>query len=134
MENISNDYSTTLNGGITDVAVTLVVTSATGAPAANFRLRIDDEIMLCTSKAGATYTVTRGVEGTVAAAHLNGATVAHLITKAGLDGYAQDYWGFFKSSVDAGITRTIPAGYSQVVVGGFTVDGDLQLDGDMAII
>jgi hypothetical protein len=86
-ENISNDYSTTLNGGITAGAVSLVVNSATGAPAANFRIWVDSELMQVVLVAGTTFTVVRGIEGTTAAAHANGAIVAHVITKGGLDQY-----------------------------------------------
>lgn len=87
MENLVNDFSTTLNGAITNTATSLVVASATGAPAPNFRIRIDNEIMLVTAVAGTTWTVSRGQEGTTAAAHSSGATVAHVLTKGGLDAY-----------------------------------------------
>lgn len=37
-------------------------------------------------------------------------------------------------TVASGQTMNVPAGYSVAVVGALTVDGDLQLDGDMAVI
>lgn len=86
-ENLGNDYTSTLDGGITDVAATLDVVSASGAPSPDFRIIVDSEIMLVTGVATNTFTVTRGVEGTAAAAHSNGVTVAHVITKGGLDQY-----------------------------------------------
>ncbi|HYF28582.1 MAG TPA: hypothetical protein VD931_22775 [Baekduia sp.] len=87
-ENLGNDFATTLNGAIDNVTTSVTVTSGTGAPAANFRVRVDDELMLVTSVGGGTnWTVTRGVESTTAASHSSGATIAHVITKGGLDQY-----------------------------------------------
>lgn len=127
-ENFANEYATTLNGAITDVATSLVVTSATGAPAANFRLRIDNEYLLVTAVAGTTFTVTRGVEGSTAVAHSNAATVTHVLTAGALDAKFAPYDAFmgpglaatFVGSATSGggltITLTKPAG---------TADGDL---------
>ncbi len=83
-ENFSNEFQTTLNGAINDSTTSVVVTSATGAPAANFRIRIGAEYMLVTAVAGTTFTVTRGLEGSTAAAHSNLATVTHVLTAGGL--------------------------------------------------
>ena len=80
MENFANDFSTTLSGAITSGAVSLVVTSATGAPAPNFRVRIDNELMLVAATSGTTWTVTRGIEGTTAAAHAAGVSVVCVLT------------------------------------------------------
>lgn len=86
MEYFANDLATTLNGTITSGATTLVVADATGMPSTgNFRIRIDSELMLCTSRSGTTLTVTRGVESTTAAAHTTGATVTLVLTNAGID-------------------------------------------------
>lgn len=90
MENLSNGYQTTLNGAITSGATSLVVTSATGAPAANFRLLIDNEIILVTAVSGTTFTITRGVESTTAAAHSSGVTVTQIITLQGLLNYIHE--------------------------------------------
>lgn len=97
-ENFSNEFSTTLNGAITDSATSLVVTSATGAPAANFRIRIDDEYMLVTAVASTTLTVTRGLEGSTAASHSDLATVNHVLTAAGLRQGLTDAAGLLASS------------------------------------
>jgi hypothetical protein len=77
---------TTLNGGIDNVVTTIVVTSATPFPSsAQYRIVIDNEVMLVTAGAGTTsWTVTRGVEGSTAAAHSNGAGVFHVVTAASL--------------------------------------------------
>lgn len=92
MENLGNDFSTTLAGAIangTDTAIT--VASGTGSPSADFRIRVDDELMLVTSKgSGTDWTVTRGVEGTTAAAHSNGAGVFHVVTAGAISQYLAD--------------------------------------------
>lgn len=81
-ENFANTYQTTLNdaGGISSGDTSMVVASATGAPAANFRVLIDSELILVTAKSGTTFTITRGIEGTSAASHADGATVTHVLT------------------------------------------------------
>jgi hypothetical protein len=85
-EQYSNNASTTLNGAITNSATSLTVASATGFPnAAQYRILIDAEILLVSAGAGSTtWTVTRGVEGSTAVAHSNGAVVTHVLTAASL--------------------------------------------------
>lgn len=86
VELFANDASTTLNGAITNVETSLVVASAVGFPTTGrFRLRIDNEIIIVTAVAGTTFTVTRGAEGTSAAAHSNGANVYQIVTAEGLE-------------------------------------------------
>lgn len=76
-------FATSLVSGITAAATSLVVSDATGYPAAPFALVIDpgsvtsEEIMLVTAKSGATFTVTRGYDGTTAKVHAAGALVIH---------------------------------------------------------
>lgn len=81
-EQFANDIQTTLSAELTEGATTVKVTSATGFPAAaQYRIRIDSEIMLVTAGAGTTeWTVTRAAEGTTAAPHLKSAVVAHVLT------------------------------------------------------
>ena len=82
----SNDPSTTLSGSMTTGASSLAVVSATGFPAGpNFRIRIDNELMLVTGVAGTTWTITRGIEGTTVTSHASGATVNHYLTAGALD-------------------------------------------------
>jgi Tfp pilus assembly protein PilV len=67
--------STTITGGITETDQAVVVTSATGFPAAPFRIKVDDEIMLVTGGVESlTWNVTRGMDGTLAASHAASAT------------------------------------------------------------
>lgn len=81
-ERFANNAQTTLNGALTAGATSLTVAAAAGFPAAaQYRIRIDDELLLVTAGAGtSTWTVTRGIESTTAAAHGNGATVTHVVT------------------------------------------------------
>jgi type II secretory pathway pseudopilin PulG len=69
--------ATTLSAAIDAATVTVTVASASGFPtAAPFRIKIDNEIMLVESGAGTTtWTVKRGIDATVAAAHGGGAAV-----------------------------------------------------------
>src|ERR1700728_187381 len=85
-EQYADAAQTTLNGAITSGQTPLTVASAAGFPAtAPFRILIDNELMIVTAGAGTTtWTVTRGAEGTTAAAHSNGATVTQVLTAQGL--------------------------------------------------
>lgn len=87
VESYANDATTTLAAGITDVQSSITVTSASGFPSSGqYRITVGSEIMLVTAGQGTTtWTVTRGVESTTAAAALNGATVEHRLTKAALE-------------------------------------------------
>jgi hypothetical protein len=85
-EQFSNNARTTLSGAITNSATTIAVAAATGFPStAQYRILIDAEVLLVTGGAGTTsWTVTRGVEGTTADPHGDGALVTHIITAASL--------------------------------------------------
>lgn len=85
VEQYANAAQDTLNGSIGSGDGTLVVNSAGEFPSSgNFRILIDSEILLVTAVSGTTFTITRGVEGTSAASHSNGATVTHVLTRDGL--------------------------------------------------
>lgn len=90
-ENLSNDIQALLNGAISNVATAITTTGSTGFPAVNFRVRVDDEIMLVTSVGGGTnWTVTRGIESTAAVAHNNSTPVVHVLTAGGLAQFVQE--------------------------------------------
>lgn len=94
-ENLANDIFTLLNGAINNVVTAITTDGATGFPAANFRVRIDDELMLVTNVGGGTnWTVTRNIEGTAAASHLDNAPVVHVLTAAGVEQFFQDRGGY----------------------------------------
>jgi len=68
--------NTTLAGAMTASQTTLTVNSAAGFPTSSFTIRIDDEYMTVTAGFGTTtWTVTRGVNGSTAAAHVTAQTV-----------------------------------------------------------
>src|SRR4030095_5029250 len=68
--------STMLSSAMTASQTTVSVASAAGCPASEFKPRIDDEVMTVTGGYGTTsWTVTRGVGGTAAAAHAMSQTV-----------------------------------------------------------
>lgn len=92
-ELLSNNAQTTLSAAITSTsATTLSVTSATAFPSGgNFRIIVDSEIMLVTGVSGTTFTVTRGIEGTTAATHSNGATLTHVLTGGAMDVLRGDF-------------------------------------------
>lgn len=79
----TNNFSTTLDGNITDAATSIDVVSATGLPAVGggdtCQLTIDDgtniEIVTCTAVSTNTLTVTRGQESTSGTAFSDGANI-----------------------------------------------------------
>ncbi len=72
-----------LNGAINNSQTSLVVASAVSFPTSGeFYVLIDSELILVTGVSGTTFTGTRAQDGTVAASHLNNATVSHVATKA----------------------------------------------------
>ena len=89
-ELFKNLASTTLSGDIDAVTTSVGVASAMGFTGGNFRILVDSEIMLVTAVSGTTFTVTRGVEGTSASAHSNGATAKHILTAGALDAHDQN--------------------------------------------
>lgn len=85
----SNNAQTTISttGGINSTATTFAPTATTGFPDAtveNFQIKVDSEIMTVTGFSTPNWTVTRGQEGTTAAAHAQGAAVYQPLTKASL--------------------------------------------------
>lgn len=84
MENYKNNSATLLDGSINDSVTSLDVIDATELPDEEFRIRIDDEIMLVTGVTSNTLSVTRGVENTTPAAHTDGAAVQHILTAEAL--------------------------------------------------
>lgn len=111
-ENLANDFATTLASAIDNATGTLIVALASGAPAPNFRVRVDDELMLVTAVAGTTWTVTRGIEGTAAASHASGAVVVHVLTAGALAQLFVDHAPAAPINVTANTTLDANAKYS----------------------
>jgi hypothetical protein len=117
----ANNFTTTLNGSITDVATSITLTSASGLPAigANEYLvfTADDgagniEVMHATDDASSpTFTVSRGEEGTSGYAFSDGASVeVRVTTESFTDVLSADtnptLRGTLKRTVTAGITAS----------------------------
>lgn len=86
-QQFANSATSTLNGGITNVATSMVVTSATPFPTVpEFPVRFADngEIVLVTAVAGTTFTIVRAQEGTSATSHSNGVVVTSTLTAQAL--------------------------------------------------
>ncbi len=89
----SNNFETTLNGAITNVATTMTLTSVTGFPTigagVTANLTIEDgasiEIVTATSRSSFVVTITRGAESTTGLAFSSGATVSLRATADSLD-------------------------------------------------
>lgn len=87
VNNASSNLSFTINNSVT----TLTVASASSFPGTgNFRIRIENELMLVTGVSGNVFTVTRGVESTTAASHAAGSSVVHVLTAGGLAQFLLD--------------------------------------------
>src|SRR5664280_963886 len=75
-----NFAQTILSGAVDDTVTTWPVVDATLLPAAPCYLGCDTEIVLCTVIVANDLTVTRHADGTTAAAHALGSTVANVLT------------------------------------------------------
>lgn len=86
MEILVNNATTTLTSTINNSTTSVVVASGAVFPSTgNFRITIDNEIMLVTARSSNTLTVTRGQEGTTAAAHAASSQVRSLLTAGAYD-------------------------------------------------
>lgn len=84
MEQLVNNGTTTTSQSIDNSTnpVSFTVTDASVFPATgNFRVRIEDEILLVTAVSGSTLTATRAQEGTSIASHSSGAGINFCLTK-----------------------------------------------------
>src|SRR5574340_338724 len=87
-EQLANLAISTLASGMDASQTTLTVATGEGAKfpsSGNFRVTVEDEIMKCTSRSTDVLTIVRAQEGTSAATQAIGLTVAHTLTKGGLD-------------------------------------------------
>ena len=95
----ANNCNTTLNGGITAVATSMVVTSATGFPAptgsqyfyctlADAATQTTIEIVKVTAVSGTTFTIVRGQDGTTGTIFASGAVVSLRLVRANLTDFA----------------------------------------------
>ena len=94
----ANNCNTTLNGGITAIATSMVVTSATGFPAptgsqyfyctlADAATQTTIEIVKVTAVSGTTFTIVRGQDGTTGTIFASGAVVSLRLVRANLNDF-----------------------------------------------
>lgn len=134
-ENIANDVQGLLNAAIADGTTTAITTTgATGFPAANFRIRIDNELMLVTSTGtGTNWTVTRGVESSTGVAHANGTPIIHVLTAGGIKQWLADGFAPITNSLAADVSCNVAANFfdaasvSQGSVGTWFVSGHVLI-------
>ena len=89
-ERFANNSQTSLNGAINVSQTTFNVLDGSKLPLQpQFRIRVDDELMLVTGVSGNTLTVTRGIESTIATSHNNQRVVRHVLTAGAIDSMAQ---------------------------------------------
>jgi hypothetical protein len=136
-EQLANDFETELTSAAADDDFTLLVDSTTGAPPfpGKFRIRINDELILAQVLTSVSLTaLERGVEGTTPAAHAENDTVTHVLTKAGLDTYSRESGQILAALIEEDDTLTVPAGHQLLVGQGYTIEGELVLDGELHVV
>lgn len=124
-EKYANAAATQLDGAINNSVTTITVDSTSLFPSTgNFRILIEDEIMLAVVASGTTLTVTRAQEGTAAASHADNLDVTHILTAASLLQFLYDRGGYrnlgdWKPSSPGtyddefeGAADTVPSGWS----------------------
>jgi hypothetical protein len=110
VEQLQNNAITALDGAINSAVTSITVDDGSVFPSSgNFRLKCDDELMICTARTGNTLTVTRAAESTTAASHSDDALIEHVLTKAGLEQVLEDMYQFggYSSRPSAPRTGTI---------------------------
>lgn len=91
-EQLSNNAVTSLFAAISSTQTTIQVQSATNFPTnPQFRILIDQELLLVTGLSSTIWQVTRGIEGTTIAAHAANATVAGVLTAASLEAFLSQW-------------------------------------------
>jgi hypothetical protein len=102
-EKFANSATTTLGSPMTDTDLTLTVTTTSGFPTTpKFRVKIDNEIIMVTANVTTlTWTIQRGLESTIPAAHSSGAIVSQILTADGIN--------HISGYVETGLAGQLPA-------------------------
>lgn len=91
IETFANNARSQLNGAIDNVVTSLDVDDGSVFPqTGQFRIKIENEILLVTAVATNTLTVVRGQESTTAASHADNLPVTHVITSGALSKFKED--------------------------------------------
>jgi hypothetical protein len=105
-ERFQNDASTTLDGGITAGATTVTVADGSVFPSeGDFRILIEDEILLVTARSTDDLTVERGAESTTGVTHASGTTVTQILTEQAVENYVRETNPFHGFSPQLRITN-----------------------------
>ena len=90
-EQFVNNADTTLSSSMTSGQTTASVADGSVFPSeGDFRIIVDDELMLVTARSTNTLTVERGIEGTTAATHSSGGEVTSVLTAGAIEKYAAE--------------------------------------------
>ena len=130
----ANNCNTTLNGGITAVATSMVVTSAAGFPAptgsqyfyctlADAATQTTIEIVKVTAVSGTTFTIVRGQDGTTGTIFASGAVVSLRLVAASLNDFpkldeANTFTGANAYGTPASIVLTNASGTASINING----------------
>lgn len=130
--------ATTLDGDIDDSVTSLDVAAGTGSdyPTAPFPIQCGSENLMVTVVATDTFTVTRGLGDTVAAAHTDGDTIIHVVTAASFPTRKDDTTGDYVMQGDLDLDGNDLIGYTppaQHLVGLADVDVTSGAIGDSLI-
>lgn len=91
-EKFLNAATTTLNGAINNSVTSITVTDGSVYPSeGDYRLSIEDEIVLVTHRVTNVLTVVRGIENTTSNSHIDGSDVFVIITQGAIDRYVKDF-------------------------------------------
>lgn len=108
-EVFANNAVSNLNGSINNSTTSIAVATGSVFPSTgNFRIRIDDEILLVTARSSNTLTATRAQEGTVAASHADGARVALILTAGAIDAFRLEDFDCHTCQGRMGVVTGIP--------------------------
>lgn len=108
-ERLVNNAQTTLAGVINDTQTTIVVTNASQFPdSGQFRILVEQELMLVTEVADTTWVVQRGVEGTSARTHAGSVSVMAVLTKGAIEAYMPP-WPSEDGAYQLVVTDGVPA-------------------------
>lgn len=119
-EQFKNFAFTTLNGGINNSTTSITVTDGSVFPATgNFRVRVSQEIMLCTARSSNTLTVVRGYEGTTAATHADLENITSPLTVGSVNKF-QELDPLFGYSSAPPVGRIVDASGNTLTVSDFT--------------
>ena len=140
----ANNCNTTLNGGITAIATSMIVTSATGFPVptgsqyfyctlADAATQTTIEIVKVTAVSGTTFTIVRGQDGTTGTIFASGAVVSLRLVRASLNDFpkldeANTFTGLLTANSFASSSATITGGTLNGVAIGGTTAGDGTFD------